>query len=225
MHRGVTCDRVPKTRERRSRPRCRRARRGAGSARFAGSSRCTAAWSRSSPRSPSAGRAGRGLAPRAAPTHWSPRPRRSGWRCSSPTARRSLSPAPKGCSPRCTPGGRGCARASSSTRWGRCASSARARSPECAARASACCYEFSETDLDGVVALYGPLVRGRTGDGAPALDLPAAVSAALAAAGATERHGVDECTGCGSGYFSHRARRDTGRQVLLVWRTNRSSPG
>ena len=89
----------------------------------------------------------------------------------------------------------------------------------------ACCYEFSETDLDGVVALYGPLVRGRTGDGAPALDLPAAVSAALAAAGATERHGVDECTGCGSGYFSHRARRDTGRQVLLVWRTNRSSPG
>jgi purine-nucleoside/S-methyl-5'-thioadenosine phosphorylase / adenosine deaminase len=83
----------------------------------------------------------------------------------------------------------------------------------------ACCYEFSTADLDGVVARYGPSVRGRATSGAAALDLPAAVSAALDAAGAAEGGGVDECTACGEGYFSHRARRDRGRQALLVWRT------
>jgi YfiH family protein len=82
-----------------------------------------------------------------------------------------------------------------------------------------CCYEFSEADLEGVVARYGAAVQGRTTSGAPSLDLPAAVSAALAGSGAAERAGVDECTACGTGYFSHRARRDSGRQALLVWRT------
>ncbi len=46
------------------------------------------------------------------------------------------------------------------------------------------CYEFSEEDLDVVVAAYGPAVRGRTTAGRPALDLPATVAAALAAGGA-----------------------------------------
>jgi purine-nucleoside/S-methyl-5'-thioadenosine phosphorylase / adenosine deaminase len=82
-----------------------------------------------------------------------------------------------------------------------------------------CCYEFTETDLEGVAARYGPAVRSRARSGAAALDLPAAVSAALAAAGASEREGVEECTACGGGYFSHRARRDPGRQALVVWRT------
>ncbi len=83
----------------------------------------------------------------------------------------------------------------------------------------ACCYEFSEADLDDVTARYGPAVRRRAKSGAIALDLPAAVSAALAGAGAAERAGVDECTSCDGGYFSHRARRDGGRQALLLWRT------
>jgi len=79
------------------------------------------------------------------------------------------------------------------------------------------CYEFSGSDLDAVAARLGDGVRGRTHSGRAALDLPAAVSAALAAAGAGERAGVDACTGCGGGYFSHRARGDRGRQALLVW--------
>jgi copper oxidase (laccase) domain-containing protein len=79
------------------------------------------------------------------------------------------------------------------------------------------CYEFSEPDLDRVAAALGDQVRGRTGAGRPALDLPAAVSAALAAAGARQRVGVDACTGCSGGYFSHRARGDAGRQALVVW--------
>jgi polyphenol oxidase len=81
-----------------------------------------------------------------------------------------------------------------------------------------CCYEFSGEDLERVAARYGSAVEGRTGSGAVALDLPAAVSAALAEAGAAERRGVDECTACGAGFFSHRARRDEGRQALLIWR-------
>jgi polyphenol oxidase len=88
----------------------------------------------------------------------------------------------------------------------------------------ACCYQFSDEDLERVAAVRGPSVRGRTAAGAPALDLPAAVSAALAAAEVTEGAGVDRCTACGGGYFSHRARGDTGRQALFVWRSAEGDP-
>jgi len=83
------------------------------------------------------------------------------------------------------------------------------------------CYEFSDHDLDRVAARYGDGVRGRTSSGRPALDLPAAVSAALSAGGARQRPGTTACTSCSAGYFSHRARGDVGRQALVVW----SAPG
>jgi polyphenol oxidase len=86
------------------------------------------------------------------------------------------------------------------------------------------CYEFSEHDLDRVAARYGDGVRGRTASGRPALDLPAAVSAALAAGGARQHPGVTACTGCSGGYFSHRARGDVGRQALVVWSAAGSGP-
>jgi YfiH family protein len=79
------------------------------------------------------------------------------------------------------------------------------------------CYEFGEDDLARVVGRYGPGVRGGTADGRPELDLPATVSAALAASGVREIPGVGACTACSTGYFSHRARGDAGRQALLVW--------
>ena len=81
------------------------------------------------------------------------------------------------------------------------------------------CYEFAGADLDAVAAVYGDGVRGTTTDGRPALDVPAGIAAALARAGAGQVAGVDACTACGDGYFSHRARHDTGRQALLVWST------
>ncbi len=87
------------------------------------------------------------------------------------------------------------------------------------------CYEFSPPDLDRVAAVLGDQVRGRTDAGRPALDLPAAVSAALAAAGAHRRPGSDGCTGCAPGNFSHRARGDLGRQALVVWSTPPSGSG
>jgi hypothetical protein len=86
------------------------------------------------------------------------------------------------------------------------------------------CYEFSGPDLDAVAAVHGATVRGRTADGRPALDVPAGIAAALARAGARSIDGVEVCTACDDGYFSHRARHDRGRQALVVW-SGRSRDG
>jgi len=80
------------------------------------------------------------------------------------------------------------------------------------------CYEFGADDLDRVAARLGDGVRGRTASGAPALDLPAGVGAALERAGVDDLRDVGLCTACTPGYFSHRARGDRGRQALALWR-------
>jgi hypothetical protein len=86
------------------------------------------------------------------------------------------------------------------------------------------CYEFSEGDLAEVAGVLGDRVRGLTSQGRPALDVPAAVSAALVAAGAAEVPGVEACTACNGGYFSHRARGDRERLALVVWSDAPSGP-
>jgi YfiH family protein len=80
------------------------------------------------------------------------------------------------------------------------------------------CYEFGADELQHVCRLLGPSVAARTSDGKPALDLPAAVRAALLAAGVDDVDEVGACTSCTPGYFSHRARADVGRQALVLWR-------
>jgi YfiH family protein len=80
-----------------------------------------------------------------------------------------------------------------------------------------CCYAFSADDLDAVANGLGPSVRGVTATGEPALDLPAALTAALSRSGAELVSMVDRCTACSGRDFSHRARRDHGRQALVVW--------
>jgi purine-nucleoside/S-methyl-5'-thioadenosine phosphorylase / adenosine deaminase len=77
-------------------------------------------------------------------------------------------------------------------------------------------YEFGPDDLERVVAAYGPAVAGRTAAGAPALDLPAAVRAALARAGVHDLHDVDVCTAASPDHFSYRRDGDTGRQALVA---------
>jgi YfiH family protein len=81
------------------------------------------------------------------------------------------------------------------------------------------CYEFGADDLDRVADRFGPAVVGRTAAGTPALDLPAALRAALAAEGVDAVDDVGECTACTPGprYFSWRARGDAGRQAALIW--------
>jgi hypothetical protein len=82
-----------------------------------------------------------------------------------------------------------------------------------------CCYEFGAADLHRLADLLGGKVVARTSEGAPALDVVAAVRAALGEVGVV----LDDrsaCTGCEADrFYSHRARRDTGRQVMAVWRT------
>jgi len=79
------------------------------------------------------------------------------------------------------------------------------------------CYEFDGPELDEVVAKYGSEVRGTTTWGTPAMDLAAAVHAALAAAGVDEVHDTSGCTGCDSRWYSHRARGDEGRFATTAW--------
>jgi copper oxidase (laccase) domain-containing protein len=82
-----------------------------------------------------------------------------------------------------------------------------------------CCYEFGADDLAavacGVRAAPGELT-GATHDGATALDVPAAVRAALG------RYGLDPvvlagCTGCSFDGFSHRVRNERARHVVAAW--------
>lgn len=83
------------------------------------------------------------------------------------------------------------------------------------------CYAFGESDLAGLVERFGQEVVGETRDGDLALDLPAAVRAALRAAG-VEHLAVDPaCTGCDERYYSYRSRHETGRQAMLVWLDHR----
>jgi YfiH family protein len=80
------------------------------------------------------------------------------------------------------------------------------------------CYEFGTVDLDLVAARLGDSVRSTSRDGTPALDVPAAVRAALAVAGVRDLHDVDICTSCSDDYFSWRRRAEQARQALVVWR-------
>jgi polyphenol oxidase len=82
-----------------------------------------------------------------------------------------------------------------------------------------CCYEFGARELQRVadgVQISPESIAGTTAtSGALALDVPAAVAAALA------RHGValdviGPCTGCDERWFSHR-RGDVERHAVVAW--------
>jgi polyphenol oxidase len=92
--------------------------------------------------------------------------------------------------------------------------------PPTAARLGPCirpgCYEFTGPELEVVADRFGPDVRARTTWGTPALDLPAAVRAALTP---FDLHPDDRsgCTACDQRWYSHRARRETQRFATLAW--------
>ncbi|HVF73676.1 MAG TPA: polyphenol oxidase family protein [Acidimicrobiales bacterium] len=74
------------------------------------------------------------------------------------------------------------------------------------------CYEFED-----VAEWFPPEVHGVTRQGRPALDVPAAVRAALDAAGVELVHDEGVCTACSAEHYSHRARGDGERQAMVVW--------
>lgn len=80
------------------------------------------------------------------------------------------------------------------------------------------CYEFSPADLAAVAQVLGDGVRGRTSSGRPALDVPAAVDAALADVGIGPAERLGPCTSCAADrHFSHRARGERQRQATVAW--------
>ncbi|HEX3539445.1 MAG TPA: polyphenol oxidase family protein [Acidimicrobiales bacterium] len=79
------------------------------------------------------------------------------------------------------------------------------------------CYAFGAADLDRAAGRLGDAVRAVTADGAPALDIAAAVGAALRRAGADLVADAGVCTACSFDYWSWRARADTSRQATVVW--------
>lgn len=79
------------------------------------------------------------------------------------------------------------------------------------------CYEFDGSELDDVAARYGAVVRGTTTWGTPALDLPAAVHAALGQAGVVDVQDASGCTACDTRWYSHRARGDAERFATTAW--------
>jgi len=83
-------------------------------------------------------------------------------------------------------------------------------------------YEFGRDLLDRLVDRFGPQVASRTGTGAPAFDIPAAVRAALAASGVDDVDDVDVCTAASPDHFSYRRDGVTGRQAMFVVRDRRA---
>ena len=79
-------------------------------------------------------------------------------------------------------------------------------------------YQFSLAELDVLARHFGPVVRATTASGEPALDLPAAVGAALGRAGVALLAEAQTCTHCSPWHWSWRARADMGRQATVVWR-------
>lgn len=81
-----------------------------------------------------------------------------------------------------------------------------------------CCYAFGADDAAAVARGVGADIDDvvAAGGGHLALDVPAAVAAALTRRDVT-LDVVGPCTGCDARWFSHRVRRDSGRHALVAW--------
>jgi len=80
-----------------------------------------------------------------------------------------------------------------------------------------CCYEFGSADLDLLASRFGDGVRSTTRHGRLALDLRHGFRAACERAGVEVAWCSDQCTACGTRWWSHRARQERERQGVLVW--------
>jgi copper oxidase (laccase) domain-containing protein len=79
-------------------------------------------------------------------------------------------------------------------------------------------YEFGESALAQVEHRLGPTVRSTTDRGTPALDVPAAVEAALGQRGVPLVAVLGGCTAAeATRRWSHRARSDAERQAMVAW--------
>ncbi len=76
-------------------------------------------------------------------------------------------------------------------------------------------YEFGDADLAAIADVFVPDVVGSTSSGAPALDLPRVIGLACIRGGWPGPRSAP-CTS-DDRFFSHRTRRDPGRQATVAW--------
>ena len=79
-------------------------------------------------------------------------------------------------------------------------------------------YEFGKADLAAMTGLYGDSVARVTTWGTPSLALAQVARIALERSGVTETIDLDLCTASSDRFYSHRARGDSGRMMLVAWR-------
>jgi YfiH family protein len=77
-------------------------------------------------------------------------------------------------------------------------------------------YEFGADAWPPFVVQFGAAVEGRTRDGRPALDIPAAIRVVLDRAGVIELDDCGICTADDDAYFSYRRDGETGRQATVA---------
>lgn len=80
------------------------------------------------------------------------------------------------------------------------------------------CYPFRHSDAAPLAKRYGEAVLGTSASGEDALDLSAALAAALRGAGVGEPRALGGCSACGGRWYSHRARSEAERHALVCWR-------
>ena len=79
------------------------------------------------------------------------------------------------------------------------------------------CYEFKGPERAVLGDRFGPAVLATTVWGTPAVDLPAAVAAAVAEIGVATLDDTAGCTACDRRWYSHRARGEAERFATSVW--------
>jgi YfiH family protein len=79
------------------------------------------------------------------------------------------------------------------------------------------CYEFDGPERAELEGRFGATVLATTTWGTPALDVPAAVRAALVEVGITELEDGAGCTACDRRWYSHRARGEAERFATVAW--------
>lgn len=86
------------------------------------------------------------------------------------------------------------------------------------------CYEFGQPDLDTMATRFGADVVGQTSGGSPALDMRKVITSELRRLAIDVVASTDDCTACTPGYWSHRARQESGRQAMVAVLSDQPTP-
>lgn len=78
------------------------------------------------------------------------------------------------------------------------------------------CYEFKGAELQILARELGPTIEARTSWNSVSMDLLESVRVSLGMAGVSDVAYSPDCTACGEGYFSFRARKSHERHLMVI---------